>query len=70
MIRSSPPSIRQFLGVIYRDWTARMSGALTVPFPLLATLLPSDCLFEPGPSSHVVINYFLIFAFLARAADP
>jgi hypothetical protein len=26
--------------------------------------------FEPGPSSHVVIDYFLIFAFRARAADP
>jgi hypothetical protein len=42
MNQSSLPSIRQFLGVIYRDWAARMSGALTVPFTLLATLLPSD----------------------------
>jgi hypothetical protein len=26
--------------------------------------------FEPGPSSQVVVNYFLTLAFLARAADP
>jgi hypothetical protein len=25
---------------------------------------------EPGPSYYVVIDYFLIFAFRARAAEP
>jgi hypothetical protein len=42
MDQSSPPGIRQFLSVIYQDWTALMSGAAAVPFTLLATLLPSD----------------------------
>jgi hypothetical protein len=35
------PPIRRFLSAIFRDWFARMSGPLTVPFTILALLFPS-----------------------------
>jgi hypothetical protein len=42
MDQSSQPTIGQFLQVAYQDWTTLMSGALTVPFTVLATALPSN----------------------------
>jgi hypothetical protein len=41
MDQSSPPSIRQFLRVAYQDWATLMSGTFTVPFSVLAAVLPS-----------------------------
>jgi hypothetical protein len=41
MVQHPSPTIRKFLGVIWYDWGARMSGIFTVPFTIAAVIVPS-----------------------------
>jgi hypothetical protein len=54
-----------FLPVAIENWT----GTVNSPYNV-AQNEEGPSPFEPGPSDYVVIDYFLIFAFRARAAEP
>lgn len=64
-MRQSPlPSIRQFVDVAYRDWAARMSGALTVPFSALAIAFSGygRPIFEAMAALCLVITMYRVWA--------
>jgi hypothetical protein len=46
------------------------AGFLTDAGPTTSLKRNGTGFFEFSPSSHKVVNYFLLFAFLARATDP